>query len=978
MSKIKLFQDLFKGREDAYGFGNGLCIKQPVTEALIGQHLRGELRIGIYNFSPNIEEGTATFWSCFDIDNHEKDRSGEEVFADTVKIQKTYAEIGLQTYIEASRSDESYHLWKFNAEPIPGELDRKLALLVAEKASVTKYEFFPKQDRITLKQAIDKNKNLVTDENGNPVMEWGYGNYVNLPLHGKELVGQGRTVFLNPDGNFEPYADQFAFLLKVHRHTHAEIKAALAKLEPAQLETSKTTTTEGSETPTQEPQAKIMPSSKGIIAKQKLNPANLLPILFEKCAFMAMFKEGTGTHSEELWYRFLTNIVTYETGAEKAYELSKKSPKFDEATTRKKIAHAENFAAPHSCEKILGCEGWNSKVCDSCIAKASSPASLPLMLQKSKVDTTDLKKEINSRIAEIELMTEEERPSAVSELIHKLAPLSIVETDSYADLFNQKFGTKKRSFESVLSQARGKLRLERQQKAIEKKVAQFEGDSVEIIQEIELVRLDPYLQFYEKKREISRIISDDLVSNGEFYTTPNGLEYYFHTPEKRLYRIGEKPFEIKIFKWYGLNRTEREYDYLVANLESQASLIGSRTEVYHFAYYDPANHVLYIDNNDSQMYRLNGKSIELIPNGEDGILFLGKQFYEPFAIRELGADEKFIEPILVDPINFAKGMQVNLSPDEQRMIYSIWIYSLFFESILPTKPLCTFIGPMGSGKSTTFKTVGKTLFGNSFNVTPITKQDAFRAAICNNYLVAFDNVDGKIGWLNDDLAVAATGGNITLRELYTTNRELTFSPRCFLCLNAREPQFKREDVASRLLLFRVETLESCRSEYEIYEQIFRYRNDLWSELVRDLNNIVAALAVDKEPFMSKWRMADWATLGWRISKNINAADVFLELLNKMTVAQAEFLLEDDPVAECLEYWLQEPKNVGREITSGELYKEFISVAETNKIPFNEACSSPRGFGKKIKGSLKALQNFYSVESREGAKNKRFYKFTLKE
>jgi hypothetical protein len=969
MSKIKLFQDLFRGREDAYGFGAGLCIKEPVTEALVGQHLRGEKRIGIYNFSPNIENGTATFWSCFDIDNHEKDRSGEEVFADTVKIQKAYAEIELQTYIEASRSDESYHIWKFNAEPIPGELERKLALLVAEKTSVTKYEFFPKQDRIQQSK----------DENGNPI--WGYGNYVNIPLNGPELVRQGRTVFLNPDDDFKPYADQFDFLSKVHRHTRAEIETALAKLEPQLSESTKTTTTEAVATPTQEAQIITTPSSKGIIAKQKLNPANLLPVLFEKCAFMAMFKDGTGTHSEELWYRFLTNIVTYETGAEKAYELSKKSPKFDEATTRKKIAHAQDIVAqglaPHTCEQIIGCEGFSSEICDNCIAKAASPASLPLMLQKSKVDTTAIKREINSRIAEIEQIKEDERPTAISQLIHKMAPLDTIETDTYADILNKKFGIKKRSFESVLNQARGKLRLERQQKAIEKKVAQFGGDNAEIIQEIELIRLNPYLQFYEKKREISRVIGDDLIINGKFYVTPNGLEFYFHDPEKRLYRIGDKPLEIKIFKWYGLNRTEREYEYLLADLENKAHIMGKQTEVYHFAYYDTDNHVLYIDRNDSQVYRLNGKSVDLIPNGEDGILFLGKQFYEPFTIRELSTDEKFIEPILIEPINFARGAQVNLLPDEQRLIYWIWIYSLFFESILPTKPLCTFIGPMGSGKSTTFKAIGKTLFGNSFNVTPITKQDGFRAAICNNYFVAFDNVDGKIGWLNDDLAVAATGGNITLRELYTTNREVTFSPRCFLCLNAREPQFKRDDVVSRLLLFRVETLETCLSEYKIFENLLEHRNDLWSELIRDLNKIIAALHVDNEPFSIKWRMADWSDLGWRIAKTYNAADVFVELLNKMTVAQAEFLLEDDPIAECLDYWLQEPKNVGREITSGELYKEFTDVAENNKIPLKEACSSPSAFGKKLKGLSKSIQNFYQVEMQVDNRNKRYYKFNPK-
>jgi len=302
---------------------------------------------------------------------------------------------------------------------------------------------------------------------------------------------------------------------------------------------------------------------------------------------------------------------------------------------------------------------------------------------------------------------------------------------------------------------------------------------------------------------------------------------------------------------------------------------------------------------------------------------------------------------------------------------------VFFESLLPTKPLCTFIGPMGSGKSTTFKTIGKTLFGSAFNVTPVTKQDGFRAAISNNYFVAFDNVDGKIRWLNDDLAVAATGGNITLRELYTTNREITFSPRCFLCLNAREPQFKRDDVASRLLLFRVETLDACLSEYKIYDNLFKHRNDLWSELIRDLNIIVGALAADDEPFTSKWRMADWAELGWRIAKTENAGDAFVGLLEKMKTAQAEFLLDDEAIAECLEYWIQTPTNIGREVTSGELYKEFIDVATKEKIPFEKAYDSPSVFGRKLKGLLKSFQNFYQVEMKVGGKNKRLYKFTLK-
>jgi hypothetical protein len=124
-------------------------------------------------------------------------------------------------------------------------------------------------------------------------------------------------------------------------------------------------------------------------------------------------------------------------------------------------------------------------------------------------------------------------------------------------------------------------------------------------------------------------------------------------------------------------------------------------------------------------------------------------------------------------------------------------------------------------------------------------------------------------------------------------------------------------------------------------------------------------------------MADWATLGWRISKTANVADVFLELLNKMTIAQAEFLLEDSPLAQCLDNWLQNPTNTGREMASGELYKEFVDVAGNKKIPFIEEYSSPSVFGKKLKSLNKSLQNFYQVEIRVGTDNKRFYKFAPK-
>ena len=83
------------------------------------------------------------------------------------------------------------------------------------------------------------------------------------------------------------------------------------------------------------------------------------------------------------------------------------------------------------------------------------------------------------------------------------------------------------------------------------------------------------------------------------------------------------------------------------------------------------------------------------------------------------------------------------------------------------------------------------------------REDAFVAAITNNYIVIFDNVDGKMAWVNDRLATAASGSLILRRRLYTTNEVAIYQPKCFIGLTSRDPRFKRDDVADRLVILAV-------------------------------------------------------------------------------------------------------------------------------------------------------------------------------
>ena len=421
-----------------------------------------------------------------------------------------------------------------------------------------------------------------------------------------------------------------------------------------------------------------------------------------------------------------------------------------------------------------------------------------------------------------------------------------------------------------------------------------------------------------------------------------------------------------------MNRSETEYDYLIADLETEAGGRGKESEIYRFAHYDRDNHVLYIDRNDFQMYKLDGKSIELLPNAAEGVLFITDLQNEPFELKNIG-EEEYLRPLIIEPTNFVSGEHVNLEKDEQKYLFQTWLYMLFFEELQPTKPIQVFIGPQGSGKTTRQRIVGQFLLGHHFNVQGVGGEDDFIATITHNYFAVFDNVDTYKDWLNDRLAQAATGQRIEKRELYTTNRLVRYYPRCFLSLNSREPKFKRPDVVDRLLLFRVQRLEQFQSEARLLGEIQKYRNELWSEMLIDLNQIVAALKEDNESFSSQHRMADWAELGWRIAKTQDAGDYFVELLEKMDKERSEFVLEENPIFLCLDIWLAKKKNHGREVTASTLYNEFQIVAEQEKMSFT--FKNAKSFGIHLRNILGNLKEFFGVEAKKT--DRWYYAFTPK-
>jgi superfamily II DNA or RNA helicase len=223
--KVKLFRQLFRGRQDVFPtrfvnkrtskpgyapacrnkFVRGVCelpkIKcgecpnqafVPVDDAAILAHLRGQYVMGVY---PLMEDETCWFLAV-DFDK----RSWTE---DVAAFIATCREVGLPASVERSRSGNGAHVWFFFSEPIAAAAARKMGCYLITETMSRRHEL-----------SLDSYDRLFPSQDTMP--RGGFGNLIALPLqHGPRQ--HGNSVFL--DDNLQPYPDdrQWAHLAGVPR-----------------------------------------------------------------------------------------------------------------------------------------------------------------------------------------------------------------------------------------------------------------------------------------------------------------------------------------------------------------------------------------------------------------------------------------------------------------------------------------------------------------------------------------------------------------------------------------------------------------------------------------------------------------------------------------------------------------------------------------------------------------------------------------
>lgn len=466
---------------------------------------------------------------------------------------------------------------------------------------------------------------------------------------------------------------------------------------------------------------------------------------------------------------------------------------------------------------------------------------------------------------------------------------------------------------------------------------------------------------FEVINDVATVMIHDLLQRGKFYTDKQ-TGYVLLREDGTVAPIAADDFALdSLLSEYGVGPGQDIYKPIRELLRMHALKRGELTTVYPFAHWNRETATLYVFDLDRTVFKITKQGVEEVANGTDGVLFLKNQKWQRFRyLRGETATADLFDEIVVGSINFAKS---TFDRVEVLLLLRIWFYALFFPELFPTRPILAFIGEKGSGKSSILRRIGKALFGPEFNVSQLSEDPKdFDAIVTHDAFVALDNVDTCSKWLEDRLAVSATGGRVTKRELHTTNRLVSFPIRAFLGITSRTPHFRREDVADRLLPIHVDRYDSFRPEADLLDALLSNRDQFMTSIIDELREVVQIISEAKTSTTGeKLRMADFVDFALKVSEGRGSGDGMRRILEKISSEQATFALEADPLVELLEDWMElnDGENIARLVSTKQLGKELGDLAQSRGQRY-EYLGHTQGLGQRLTNLMSTLHERFDV------------------
>jgi hypothetical protein len=440
---------------------------------------------------------------------------------------------------------------------------------------------------------------------------------------------------------------------------------------------------------------------------------------------------------------------------------------------------------------------------------------------------------------------------------------------------------------------------------------------------------------------VDRAVYGDLQNRGRFYNV-GGLGYFIETGrEDKPVKISQTdPVCQNLLEGFGLHAGRTAKDGVGKFLGVRSFIDGEHVSQHISFHFDLKTRTAYYAEGLGTLLKVTKDGIGRIKNGEDGVLFIYPENYEPWTFTPVAGIEHSLIPAngsaLYDAVLKGLTFEDSVMTDEQKcVLLTVYLILLFLPGLNKSKILLQMLGPSGSGKSFFLEMIGRLVLGPRFSTQPMPPDPKeFENQVINSSFIAYDNVNRIERAVKDLLCQVATGLTVNRRELFTTAGQVSFPALATVAFSAITSPLNEVEHANRSLVIQMKKRPSgmFRSAVDLMQELDGQRDRLMSELVERVRMVLVALDGQRNYRPNtNVRLADVGTFLLRVSRHEGWEPKAKEILTAWVGEQAASAMEDDDIGQVMVEILRNPDFKPTWLSSGEFKSLLVSTGNLKRV-----------------------------------------------
>ena len=328
----------------------------------------------------------------------------------------------------------------------------------------------------------------------------------------------------------------------------------------------------------------------------------------------------------------------------------------------------------------------------------------------------------------------------------------------------------------------------------------------------------------------------------------------------RLIRVGKESSKWKaMLRTLGLLADQADTRLIASNIQMVADTAPERKR-HRFGFLAEDSSAIYFNAGEERMIKVSADAIEEVPIGTDGVIQMADDLRPWPAFTEILSHVEKLRPFIgkactmpLPGLPMSKNITArwatskHLSADQ---LHWLWLQRIVFmccSNRYSVWPLILILGEQNSGKSTGPERLLAALLGEATDLKGLPERgDALIASLTNRALAVYDNIDGFVddrgrAGFSNTFCLVATGGEIDMRKLYSTNELVSIRVQNHVWFTSRTMPFERDDLLRRVLRFGVTAEGSEDGDKDaMIESAAQARTPILAEWLLRAQNIVKA------------------------------------------------------------------------------------------------------------------------------------------